>query len=243
MTINGATSAVVDQRRPFESLHSTSSHSVRSAIASPGCKRKPESRGITASIRRAKTAMFRMTSSPSLGGGDASASAAMAMRDGGEPQQMTDTRSDEINNNSSMMGAALGGTAYTSPPVPSLHRSPSQEENVPPLALLSPNCGTYYAHAAGAAASANQRSAMDVDDCKPCALATVPQQQLRQKNVLEWMKEDAPPELLPKLLSFCGSRQMNALSRVNKAWNGVMKDESVWKVACEDTHKVRMLDK
>ena len=61
------------------------------------------------------------------------------------------------------------------------------------------------------------------------------------KNVLEWMKDDAPPELLPKLLSFCGSRQMNALSRVNKAWNSVMKDESVWRVLCEDTHKVRML--
>ena len=58
------------------------------------------------------------------------------------------------------------------------------------------------------------------------------------KNVLEWMKDDAPPELLPKLLSFCGSRQMNALSRVNKAWNSVMKDESVWRVLCEDTHKV-----
>ena len=59
------------------------------------------------------------------------------------------------------------------------------------------------------------------------------------KIVLEWMHDDAPPELLPKLFSFCGSRQMNALSRVNKAWNAVMKDESVWRVLCEDTHKVR----
>jgi hypothetical protein len=46
---------------------------------------------------------------------------------------------------------------------------------------------------------------------------------------------------LPKLLSFCGSRKMNALSRVNKSWNAVMKDESVWRVLCEDTHKVRFL--
>ena len=59
------------------------------------------------------------------------------------------------------------------------------------------------------------------------------------KNVLEWMSYDAPSELLPKILSFCGSRQLNALSRVNKGWNAVAKDDSVWRTLCEDTHKVR----
>lgn len=128
-------------------------------------------------------------------------------------------------------GETTGGGAAA------LQRTPSQEENVPPLALLSPNVGvSYYAHAAAAAADngeckapeAADDSAMDVDTTSAAPT----------KNVLEWMRDDAPPELLPKLLSFCGSRKMNALSRVNKAWNGVMKDESVWRVVCEDTHKV-----
>jgi len=58
------------------------------------------------------------------------------------------------------------------------------------------------------------------------------------KNVLQWMKDDAPPELLPRILSFCGSRRLNALSVVNKKWNAIINEESVWRVMCEDTHKV-----
>jgi hypothetical protein len=60
------------------------------------------------------------------------------------------------------------------------------------------------------------------------------------KNVLEWMLTDAPPDVLPKILSFCGSRKVNALSKVSKAWyNNIAKNELVWRVMCEDTHKVR----
>ena len=59
-----------------------------------------------------------------------------------------------------------------------------------------------------------------------------------RKNVLEWLNDDAPSELLPKILSFCGSRKLNALSRVNKRWNAVMRYDSVWRTLCEDTHKV-----
>jgi hypothetical protein len=65
---------------------------------------------------------------------------------------------------------------------------------------------------------------------------------LGKKNVLEWLDDDAPSELLPKILSFCGSRKMHALSRVNKKWNAIMKDEYVWRTLCEDTHKWSDLD-
>ena len=60
---------------------------------------------------------------------------------------------------------------------------------------------------------------------------------LGKKNVLELLDDDAPSELLPKILSFCGSRKMHALSRVNKKWNAIMKDEYVWRTLCEDTQK------
>ena len=58
------------------------------------------------------------------------------------------------------------------------------------------------------------------------------------KNVLEWMNDDAPSEIMLRILSFCGSRKLNALSRTSKLWNAVVKDESVWRVLSEDTHKV-----
>jgi len=168
--------------------------------------------------------------------------------------------------------AAAADTSYTSPMIGGsettlstpveFQRTPSQEENVPPMALLSPNCGTYYAHAAGADYKNRdfEEDSVDMDvDCAASSAVVAATSALtattttivpgvvmsvaaaaaapRVKNVLEWMKEDAPPELLPKLLSFCGSRKMNALSKVNKAWNDVMKDEAIWQVVCEDTHK------
>eukprot|EP00584_Thalassiosira_punctigera_P003757 CAMPEP_0172538830 /NCGR_PEP_ID=MMETSP1067-20121228/10144_1 /TAXON_ID=265564 ORGANISM="Thalassiosira punctigera, Strain Tpunct2005C2" /NCGR_SAMPLE_ID=MMETSP1067 /ASSEMBLY_ACC=CAM_ASM_000444 /LENGTH=198 /DNA_ID=CAMNT_0013324405 /DNA_START=146 /DNA_END=738 /DNA_ORIENTATION=+ len=65
-----AATSTAAERRPFESLGSSLQDSPAflrgasaSSVTSPG-KRKPESRGITASIRRAKSAMFRIASSP-----------------------------------------------------------------------------------------------------------------------------------------------------------------------------------
>jgi hypothetical protein len=103
----------------------------------------------------------------------------------------------------------------------------SQEENygVPPLALLSPNSGTFYAHAA--------HDAMEIDD------AVAGGRSVMTKNVLQWMKDDAPPELLPRILSYCGSRRLTALSKVNRKWSSIINEESIWRVMCEDTHKVR----
>jgi len=192
---------------------------------------------------------------------------------------------EDTNPTNGAVALPSGGGAVTLEIPLAIHRTPSQEENVPPMALLSPNCGTFYAHAAGksaasaaAAASASASSfrgsggsipfhdenhsrrmikkggGVGVDDAMEIESSTleaevasaVPSSKAKndvtttpkvKKKVLEWMKEDAPPELLPKLLSFCGSRRMATLSRVNKAWNGVMKDESVWRVLCEDTHK------
>jgi hypothetical protein len=59
-------------------------------------------------------------------------------------------------------------------------------------------------------------------------------------TVLSWMQTNAPPDVLPRILSFCGSRKVNALSRVNKIWNKLITtNELVWRVMCEDNHKVR----
>ena len=242
------------QRRPFESLPSASEHTTASSeeanqhhhqsIASPRGKRKPESRGITASIRRAKTAMFRMASSPmNSNNNTAGVGVVSGENDDSNINAMDTTGGDTLGE------AVAASSSYSTPMaagVPShrtIHRTPSQEENVPPMALLSPNCGmSYYAHVAAADnnnnnydhAAETQHPPYPDDDTEMDDVVDT------TNNVLDWMKDDAPPELLPKLLSFCGSRKVHALSRVNKAWNAVMKDESVWRVLCEDTHKVRV---
>ena len=76
-----------------------------------------------------------------------------------------------------------------------------------------------------------KHDAMDID------MANDEANVLGKMTVLEWMQTQAPPDVLPKILSFCGSRKVNALSRVNKTWNKVVKNDLVWRVMCEDTQK------
>lgn len=178
--------------------------SLRRMFASPG-KRKPEGRGITASIRRART-----TTSQTTAGAAAPAVASSQLR--------LDMDEDAVD------GGVLRERNNTEDTVL------SQEENkngVPPLSLLSPNSGTFYAHAAA-------HDAMEIDDVK---VGGGGGSTTMTKNVLQWMKDDAPPELLPRILSFCGSRRLCALSKVNRKWNSIINDESIWRVMCEDTHK------
>ena len=176
-----------NKRRPNESLI-VSDGVADAAVGVPG-KRKPENRGLTASIRRAKTAMFRMATSPTT----SSSSFSSSFIPGDEEGEMYNEVCDEM--------LRLQGVEGKMTP----------EYNAKPPSLAETTL------MGGSRRSCN---------------AT-------RKNVLEWMSDDAPSELLPKILSFCGSRKLNALSRVNKGWNAVVKDDSVWRTLCEDTHKVR----
>ena len=142
------------------------------------CKRKPDNRGI---IRRAKTAMFRIATSP-------------------------------MTSSSSMM------PFYSSPPRHSLIQ-------------LTPNTNPR-------GETNNVHGRITHSQVTTNALSITPINKRATKNVLEWMNDDAPSEIMLRILSFCGSRKLNALSRTNKSWNAIVKDESVWRVLSEDTHKV-----
>eukprot|EP00574_Skeletonema_japonicum_P003071 CAMPEP_0201724106 /NCGR_PEP_ID=MMETSP0593-20130828/7941_1 /ASSEMBLY_ACC=CAM_ASM_000672 /TAXON_ID=267983 /ORGANISM="Skeletonema japonicum, Strain CCMP2506" /LENGTH=705 /DNA_ID=CAMNT_0048215301 /DNA_START=260 /DNA_END=2377 /DNA_ORIENTATION=- len=184
-----------DENNVDSSEQQSGRSSLRRMFASPG-KRKPESRGITASIRRARTTTSQSTTASSS-------------------QLKLDMDEDTVG------GGVLRERNNTEDTV----TSQSEHKNgVPPLSLLSPNSGTFYAHAAA-------NDAMEVDIAKAAEGA------IMTKNVLQWMKDDAPPELLPRILSFCGSRRLCALSKVNRKWNSIINDESIWRVMCEDTHK------
>ncbi len=157
----------------------TEEQALLDSTTGASCKRKPENRGI---IRRAKTAMFRIATSP-------------------------------------MTSSSSNMPFYSSPPRCSLiqmttNTNPSGEVN-------------------------NHQSRMLHSQGTTNLLTMTPMStKATTNNVLEWMNDDAPSEIMLRILSFCGSRKLNALSRTNKLWNAVVKDESVWRVLSEDTHKV-----
>ena len=58
-------------------------------------------------------------------------------------------------------------------------------------------------------------------------------------NILEWLHDEAPDDILPRVLSFAGSRRIAALSLASKSWRRMCLSETVWQTACEDTGKYR----
>ena len=200
-------------------------------IFSPN-KRKPSDRGITASIRRARTAVRQqqqqqrsspvrrsdegrddgptLASEPDGGRNDGTSSSPAA-----QPVAM-DVADDDAEDDGMVVDGPTDASTNATPRALDFF----SDENVPPP----------HAHV-GVKIAATGPSAIRIDGRGE---TTTP-------DVLRWMTNDAPPELLPRLLSFAGSRKVVALSRVSKRWNAVVGDEGVWRVMCEDTHKVRLL--
>ena len=58
-------------------------------------------------------------------------------------------------------------------------------------------------------------------------------------NVVKWLQDEAPSDILPKVLSFLGPRKMSALSSVNSTWKNIVLSEHVWRIVSEDMGKVR----
>lgn len=207
VAVVGTTAAAVvvaDQCRPID---------PEIAAAVVGAKRKPENRFLAASIRKAKTAMFRMTTSPMI-----TSSSTMSL--------------SSPSNNISRMGMrswSVGEIYSNIGECPHSHGGSKAMKTghcTTPTILFTTTMTTTTPTAAS---TTNLHRSMTLPSPRTVAL--------EMKNVLEWLDDDAPSELLPRILSFCGSRKLHALSRVNKRWNLVMKDESVWQTLCEDTHK------
>jgi hypothetical protein len=60
----------------------------------------------------------------------------------------------------------------------------------------------------------------------------------RPMNVMEWLLEEAPTDVVPQILSFVGSRKLLALSTLNSKWRRTIMAEPTWQTLCEDTGKV-----
>jgi len=66
----------------------------------------------------------------------------------------------------------------------------------------------------------------------------VPQKKnIEDMNVLEWLQDETPSDILPKVLSYLGPRKMSNLSMVNSTWRNIVLSEPVWRIASEDCGK------
>jgi hypothetical protein len=58
-------------------------------------------------------------------------------------------------------------------------------------------------------------------------------------NVMEFLIDVCPEDVLPKILAFAGPQKTAALSKVNRVWRDVIAEEWTWRVLCENLYKVR----
>jgi F-box domain len=61
-----------------------------------------------------------------------------------------------------------------------------------------------------------------------------------EDNLLQWLEEDCPSDVLPKILAYCGPQQVAALAKTNRSWQArIVGQEPLWRVLCEELYKVR----
>jgi len=56
-------------------------------------------------------------------------------------------------------------------------------------------------------------------------------------NVMSWLQDEAPHDIIPKVLSFAGPQMTQLMSRVNKSWYQICTSEAVFRTLCEDYGK------
>jgi hypothetical protein len=60
-------------------------------------------------------------------------------------------------------------------------------------------------------------------------------------NVMEFLIDVCPEDVLPKILAFAGPQKTATLSKVNRVWRDFIAEEWTWRVLCEDLYKVCFL--
>mmetsp|Transcript_9252 Transcript_9252/g.13989 ORF Transcript_9252/g.13989 Transcript_9252/m.13989 type:complete len:600 (+) Transcript_9252:400-2199(+) len=78
---------------------------------------------------------------------------------------------------------------------------------------------------------------MQVDIAATAAVSAHQEEPVFQTNVLAWLEDSAPRDIIPNILSYAGPKKMHALTRVNKSWNRICESEAVFRTLCEDLGK------
>jgi hypothetical protein len=79
-------------------------------------------------------------------------------------------------------------------------------------------------------------------ETSPSSIETVvavsSQQRQPQPNVMTFLIDLCPEDILPKILAFAGPQKTAALSKVSRVWRDVVNEDQTWRVLCEDLYKV-----
>jgi hypothetical protein len=59
-----------------------------------------------------------------------------------------------------------------------------------------------------------------------------------QPDVMNFLVDLCPEDVLPKILAFAGPQKTATLSKVNRVWRDVIAEDRTWRVLCEDLYKV-----
>mmetsp|Transcript_64234 Transcript_64234/g.73956 ORF Transcript_64234/g.73956 Transcript_64234/m.73956 type:complete len:569 (+) Transcript_64234:210-1916(+) len=56
-------------------------------------------------------------------------------------------------------------------------------------------------------------------------------------NIMHWMQNDCPKDVLPLILAFVGPQKMAVIGRTNHFWRQILEQESTWRRLCEELYK------
>ena len=57
-------------------------------------------------------------------------------------------------------------------------------------------------------------------------------------NVVTFMQEECPYDVLPKIMAYAGPQMAAVLNRTNRFWRETFQEESTWRIMCEELYKV-----
>jgi hypothetical protein len=89
--------------------------------------------------------------------------------------------------------------------------------------------------------SSNSMTDNTYDVTSPVAIPMKLETPKQSCSVFDWLENECPSDIVPKILAFCGPQQVSALSKTNRHWNTVVRQEQTWRVMCEELYKVRMI--
>ena len=58
-------------------------------------------------------------------------------------------------------------------------------------------------------------------------------------NVMQWMQNDCPKDVVPLILAYAGPQKIDAIGKTSRFWRQVMNQEETWSRLCESLYKVR----
>ncbi len=60
-------------------------------------------------------------------------------------------------------------------------------------------------------------------------------------NVMQWMQNDCPKDVVPLILAFAGPQKIATIRKTSRFWRQVMDQEETWSRLCESLYKVRRM--